>query len=32
MLTIYNPNGISFVCGFQLGNKKSSYYTYLKYH
>ena len=35
MLTIYNellmtnhPIGTSFVCGFQLSNKKSLYYTY----
>jgi len=31
MLTIYNPIGTSFVCGFQL-NKKGLYYTCLKYH
>jgi hypothetical protein len=31
MLTIYNPIGTSFVCGFQLSNK-SLYYTCLKYH
>jgi uncharacterized protein (UPF0305 family) len=39
MLIIYNellmtnhPIGTSFVCGFQLSNKKNLYYTYLKYH
>ena len=32
MLTIYNLIGISFVCSFQLSNKKSLYYTCLKYH
>jgi len=32
MLTIYNPIGTFFVCGFQLSNKKSLYYTCLKYH
>ena len=32
MLTIYNPIGTSFVCGFQLSNKKSLYYSCLKYH
>ena len=32
MLTIYNPIGTSFVCGLQLSNKKSLYYTCLKYH
>ena len=39
MLTIYNellmtkhPIGTSFVCGFKLSNKKSLYYTCLKYH
>jgi len=32
ILTIYNPIGTSFVCGFQLSNKKSLYYTCLKYH
>jgi outer membrane lipopolysaccharide assembly protein LptE/RlpB len=31
MLIIYNPIGTSFACGFQLRNKKSLYYTYLKY-
>ena len=31
MLTIYNPIGTSFVCGFQLSNK-SLYYTCLKYY
>jgi hypothetical protein len=32
MLINYNPIGTSFVCGFQLNNKKNLYYTYLKYH
>jgi hypothetical protein len=32
ILIIYNPIGTFFVCGFQLSNKKSLYYTYLKYH
>ena len=39
MLIIYNELlmtkhviGTSFVCGFHLSNKKSLYYTYLKYH
>jgi hypothetical protein len=32
MLTIYNLIETLFVCGFQLSNKKSLYYTYLKYH
>jgi len=39
MLIIYNeslminhPIETIFVCGFQLSNKKSLYYTYLKYH
>jgi len=31
MLTIYNLIETTFACGFQLGNKKSLYYTYLKY-
>jgi hypothetical protein len=31
MLTIYYPIGTFFVYGFQLSNKKSLYYTYLKY-
>jgi hypothetical protein len=30
MLTIYNPIGTSIVCGFQLNNKKSLYYTYFE--
>jgi hypothetical protein len=32
MLIICNPIGTFFVCDFQLSNKKSLYYTYLKYH
>ena len=32
MLTIYNPIGTSFVCGFQMSNKKSLYYTCFQYH
>jgi len=28
LLRINHPIGISFVCGFQLSNKKSLYYTY----
>jgi len=31
-LTINHLIGTSFVCGFQLSNKKSLYYIYLKYH
>ena len=32
MLTIYNPIGTFFVRSFQLSNKKSLYYTSLKYY
>jgi len=32
MLIIYNSIETSFVYGFQLSNKKSLYYTYLKYN
>jgi hypothetical protein len=31
MLLNYIPIWTSFVCDFQLNNKKSLYYTYLKY-
>jgi hypothetical protein len=32
LLIINHLIGTSFVCGFQLTNKKNLYYTYLKYH
>jgi len=28
LITINHPIGISFVCGFQLSNKKSLYFIY----
>jgi hypothetical protein len=32
LLRINYPIETSFVCGFQLSNKKSLYYTYFQYH
>jgi hypothetical protein len=32
LITINHPIETFFVCGFQLSNKKSLYYIYLKYH
>jgi hypothetical protein len=32
LLMINHPIETSFVCGFQLSNKKEFYYAYFKYH